>query len=139
MATLNELLQDYVNKSYDELLTLARNSVEEIVCRLSKDGDTEIPAKVCYFLTMACIGADGKLSDLEQRFYRDLLGVNTTYQDLSHNALDGNDELRALADQMFDASSLELKAPILSFCLCFLAVDETISRDEIAFINRLLA
>ena len=51
MATLQELLQDYVNKSYDELLTLARNSVEEIVCRLSQDGDTEIPAKVCYFLT----------------------------------------------------------------------------------------
>lgn len=139
MATLQELLKDYVNKPYEELLDLARNSVYDISDRLSKDGDTEIPAQVCFCLTMACIGADGQLSELERRFYKDLLGVNTTYESLSRNALESNAELATLADRMFDASGVELKASILSFCLCFLAVDETITRDEIAFINRLLA
>lgn len=32
----------------------------------------------------------------------------------------------------------EKNTALLSFCLCLLAVDETISRDEVAFFTRLM-
>jgi hypothetical protein len=49
-----------------------------------------------------------------------------------------NEEGQELVDKIFDACGTELKTELLSFCLCFMAVDETISREETAFVKRLL-
>ena len=50
----------------------------------------------------------------------------------------GTDEARELVDGLVDSMSADDKAAAISFCLCFLAVDETITRDEVAFIDRLI-
>jgi hypothetical protein len=139
MANLNQLLQKYVNMDYDELLDLAKFSLSQFLDTVLEKTGADGASKICAVMTAACLGADGKLSALENKFFNDLLGVNDSYSDnLEFVRSLGTEEARELVDGLVDAMSSEDKAAAISFCLCFLAVDETISRDEVAFIDRLI-
>ena len=139
MANLNQLLQKYVNMDYDELLGLAKFSLSQFLDTVLEKTGADGASKICAVMTAACLGADGKLSALENKFFNDLLGVNDSYSDnLEFVRSLGTDEARELVDGLVDSMSADDKAAAISFCLCFLAVDETITRDEVAFIDRLL-
>jgi hypothetical protein len=139
MANLNQLLQKYVNMDYDELLDLAKFSLSQFLDTVLEKTGADGASKICAVMTAACLGADGKLSPLENKFFNDLLGVNDSYSDnLEFVRSLGTEEARELVDGLVDAMSSEDKAAAISFCLCLLAVDETITRDEVAFIDRLI-
>jgi hypothetical protein len=139
MANLNQLLQKYVNMDYDELLDLAKFSLSQFLDTVLEKTGADGASKICAVMTAACLGADGKLSALENKFFNDLLGVNDSYSDnLEFVRSLGTEEARELVDGLVDSMSADDKAAAISFCLCFLAVDETITRDEVAFIDRLL-
>ena len=142
MANFNELLQNYVDKSYDELVGLARASIAAFSDDLQSifpDGTDS--AQVIAIIISSCIGVDGKFSTLEYKFMCDLLGCGDkfSYEDLkdivqSHYGA----ESIALTDSLADVLSDDKKAALISFCLCFLAVDETIERNEVAFVIKLM-
>ena len=139
MASLDQLLQRYVNMSYEELLDLAKYSLSQFINTLVEKTGAEGASKICAVMTAACMGADGKLSSLEHQFINDLLDSDDSYaENLSFVQSLGDDEARELVDGLVDSLSSDEKAAAVSFCLCFLAVDETISRDEVAFIHRLI-
>ena len=139
MANLNQLLQKYVNMSYEELLDMAKFSLSQFLDVLLENSGADGASKVCAVMTAACLGADGKLSALEHKFFNDLLNSDDSYdENLAFVQSLGTEEARELVDGMVDAMSSDHKAAAVSFCLCFLAVDETITRDEVAFINRLI-
>ena len=140
MASFNEILQNYVDKSYDELLFLARENIAEVtpdlVCFFEGKEDA---AKALMIIVSACLGADGKLTALEAKFLKDLLGTDDDCEStMQMVATLGDDESRDLTDRLADALSADKKASLVSFCLCFLAVDETIHRDEVAFVVKLM-
>ena len=140
MASLNELLQDYVNKSYDELLAFARLSLNDLVDDFKQIFDgPDGAAQACMVIVSACLGADGKVSALEHKFLNDLLGSNNDLADTQAmvDAL-GTDEARELTDRLADSLSTDKKTKLLLFCLSFMAVDETISRDEVSFVLKLI-
>ena len=140
MASFNEILQNYVNKSYDELLFFAQQSFTEVLPDLARSFEgSEGAAKAMMVIVSACLGADGKLTMLEAKFLNDLLGVDDDYEStMQMVAALGDDESRDLVDQLADALPTDKKAALVSFCLCFLAVDETITRDEVAFVVKLM-
>lgn len=138
MATLQELLQDYVNKPYEELLTLAKTSYIQIVARLNQTEGAEVATAAGIVLVTACLGVDGVLSDLEYRFFCDLFGATASRADLNAELMRDRAETQELADGLFDSCDTDLKSAMLEFCLCFLAVDQAITRDEVAFVVRLL-
>lgn len=139
MASLNQLLQRYVNMSYDELLDLAKYSLSQFIGTVINGTGTESASKLLAVITAACLGADGKLSALENKFFNDLLDTDDSYaENLEFVRNLGNDEARELVDGLVDSLSDDEKAAAVSFCLCFLAVDETITRDEVAFVDRLI-
>ena len=139
MANLSQLLQRYVNMSYEELLDMAKFSLSQFLDVLLENSGADGASKVCAVMTAACLGADGKLSALEHKFFNDLLDCDDSYDDnLAFVQSLGTEEARELVDGMVDAMSSDHKAAAVSFCLCFLAVDETITRDEVAFIDRLI-
>ena len=139
MANLNQLLQKYVNMDYDELLGLAKFSLSQFIDSVVTGISASGASKVVALMTAACLGADGKLSTLENKFFNDLLDCDDSYADnLEFVQSLGTDEARALVDAMVDSMSAEDKAAAVSFCLCFLAVDETITREEVAFIDCLI-
>ncbi len=136
MSHFDQLLQKYVNMPYDELLALAKHSLSLFVDAL---GGTTSASKICAVITAACLGADAKLTSLESKFLNDLLDCDDSYaENLNFVQSLGNNEARKLVDDLVDSLSADEKAAAVSFCLCFLAVDETISRDEVAFVDRLI-
>ena len=137
MSFMNELLQKYVNMSYEELLELARYSLSELLDPLVADRGRENASKTLAVVTAACLGTDGKFSSLEHRFLNDLLGCDSSYEENLRYVRDlGNDEARDLVNNWVDSLSSKQKAAAISFCTCLLAVDETITREETAFIAR---
>ncbi|MBP3395890.1 MAG: hypothetical protein J6L87_01835 [Clostridia bacterium] len=136
MSRLNQLLQNYVNMSYDELLSQANHSLSQFINTL---GSAESASKICAVITAACLGVDGKLTSLESKFLNDLLDSDHSYDsNLDFVQSLSGDEACKLVDELVDSLSADAKAAVVSFCLCFLAVDETISRDEVAFVYRLI-
>ena len=142
MANFNDLLQNYVNKSYDELLSLARASVAHFSDDIqSIFPDEDDSARVLMIIIASCIGVDGTFSTLEYKFICDLLGSDAgfSYDEVleiikSHYGAESIE----LTDQLADVLNDEKKAALISFCLCFLAVDETIERNEVAFVIKLM-
>lgn len=140
MANFNELLQRYVNQSYDELLGLAKYSLSKVSDELTSIfGGSEEAAKALMVVTAACYGSDSRLTTLEYNFLKELLGSDMDYDSMKGmiEALGGSDAMD-LTDQLVDSLSSDGKAALVSFCICLLAVDETISRDEVAFIAQLM-
>lgn len=140
MATLNELLQDYVNLSYNQLLNIANDSFAKIApffSKLSPDGNC---AQYLIPILGAALAVDGKLSQLEYRFMNDFLGGGMEYDDILQLAQDNyNENAMTYTDRVVDALSGDERTALLCLCLCIMAVDETISREEVAFIKRLIA
>ena len=139
MATLSEIMQDYVNLPYSDLLAIANRSLGDLVEALEKNVEREdLRTHAVILLMSACIGVDGRFSELEYKFVCDILGKQHDYNSLKSMIAEiGDSEGRDVIDGLLDAFS-DIKKPALAFCLCFLAVDETITREEVAFLNKLL-
>ena len=139
--TLNEILQDFVNEPYENLVSMAQEAIVRLrpvlddLSKEEKSGSTILVA-----LMATSLAVDGKLSDLEYQFVCDVLGEDFPREDVKGlAAAHYSDEMMELVDGLVDACSTDLKSTLITFCCCFLAVDETISRDEVAFIQKLCA
>nr|MBR6777822.1 hypothetical protein [Clostridia bacterium] len=137
--SFNELLQEFVNKSYDELLNIASGALNVMVPAFNSIADDGNGAKFVIPFMCTTLAVDGSFTELEYKFLNDLLGGGVDYagakaQVQAHYSAD----MIEIVDQIIDACGEDLKTAILVFCLCFTAVDETITRDEAAFIAKLI-
>ena len=74
-----------------------------------------------------------------QQFLNDMLGGDHSYEDTCEMvAALSRAESRELIDNMIDAMPDEYKASGLTVALCFCAVDESITREEVAFFAKLM-
>ena len=143
MSKFNTLLQNYVNMSYDELVDMANENLHDLFPALEKffeDFPGEDPTtQIVVMLLANCLGADNKLTALECKFVNEILNANHSYDTLEGLiAMHCNDDAEEVLDNLVDALDSSATSSLLSFCLCLLAVDETISRDEVAFFTRLM-
>ena len=139
MSTLSELLQNYVNKPYDELLALASDSLVKLSDFFSSI-DEEASGNVLLHIIATTLAADGKFTKLEYQFICDLLNLDVSYEDMKELLAEfNNGESLLLTDKVFDnIQSTEVKAEMLNLMLCIMAVDENISREEVRFVLLLL-
>ena len=141
MATFKEIMQDYVNRSYDELLRTCKSNISDLTSIFSRylDGDQDKTVMAVLIVFGACIGADGTVSAKEARFFNDLLNSNKSTSEIVEMVKTfGDREAVELLDEMADSMTVSEKATLLSACTCFLAVDETINAKEIAFLAKLI-
>lgn len=138
--TFNDLLQDFVNKSYEELLDLANEAFSVIAEGFEQlDTNEELSDFILPFIATT-LAVDGKYTQLEHRFLNSVLESNLPYEaGKEYMASHYDDNIFELVDQMIDACGNKLKNSIIIFCLCFAAVDETITREESSYIAKLLA
>ena len=135
---LNEILQDYVNLSYEELLGVASHAAKTVVPFFNNAVEDGNGAIFTISFIGTCLASDGQLSALEKKFVCDLFGLDA--QTVEGIVASINSEIVRIVDEVFDSIPTdEVKAALLSFCLCFLAVDERISREEVALIQKLIA
>lgn len=139
MEQYNQLLQNYVNAPYSTLLAVANDSLSKIMPifnEVAKDGNG---ASIVLPFICTALAVDGKFTELEYRFVKDLLGIDQTY-DYFKNVVQQfyTTEYINAVDELIDACPDQLKTALLSFCITFVAVDEHISREENAFIAKLM-
>ena len=136
----DEILKKYVNASYSTLLSIANESlsiVMPVFNGVAKDGNGA--GLVLPFICTA-IASDGKFSELEYRFIKDVTGVNKSYNEFKQIIQEYyTDEWIEAVDNLIDNCPDEMKIHLVSFCLTFVAVDETITREENAYIAKLLS
>ena len=81
----NALMQEYVDKSYEELFEIASKSLEismEVFNKIAKDGNGA-PYVVLFISTT--LAMDGKFTELEYKFLNELLGGNVNYENAKAN------------------------------------------------------
>jgi hypothetical protein len=141
MATLNELLQDYVNLSYDQLIAIAKDEFAKFAYGISNafGDDDETASRALLVFVAAALGADNRLTDLENKFLNDLLEADHSYEETCEMvaALGGN-ESREVIDNLIDSLPTDVKAAGLTVALCFCAVDENITREEVSYFVKLM-
>lgn len=136
----NQLLQEYVNAPYDVLLAVATEALNKVMPVFSEIAEDGNGASIVLPFICTTLAVDGKFTELEYKFIKDVTGLELSY-----------DELRNLVQQFYSAEWInavdnlidncpnEVKQSLLSFCLAFVSVDEHISREENAFIAKLMA
>lgn len=137
MSKLGELLQEFVNKDYEELVAIGKIAFGEIypVCKaIDKENDGFVAMTS---IILSAIGADGKLSVLESKWLKDVIGLDDDAIDTMIKLYNSKSE--DLTNALYDNAPDELKSHLMMFVLSILSVDEKISREETAFIAKLFA
>lgn len=139
-VSFEQLMQKYVNAPYSVLLSVARESVNTampVFSKVAKDGNG---ASILLPFLCVVVAVDGKFSELEYRFIKDVTGIDETYEGFKNFVQQFySDEWVETIDKMVDACPDEIRTSLLSFAIALAAVDETISRVETAFIAKLIA
>jgi len=139
MQQFNALMQEYVDKSYEELFEIANNSlsvVMDVFNKIAKDGNGA-PYVVLFISTTLAI--DGRFTELEYKFLNEPLGGNLSYEAAKENVqAHYDDELFDAADKIIDSCPDNLKSVLLMLVTCFAAVDKTITVEEARYIAKLL-
>ena len=140
MANFNELLQDYVNLDYEQLVAIGKGELSKMARSLRNYfDDTDYAAKALLMFTGVILGMDGKLSMLECRYLNELLDADHSYDETCDMvSCFATQEARDLVDNLIDEMDTDAKASALTVALCFCAVDETISREEVAYFKKLM-
>ncbi len=137
MATFNELMQKYVNEDYDTLVKFAQHAMGNLLPACKKvDADNDGFMMVSS-LILSAVGADGVLTSLERKFLRDVTGLDDDM--ISKYIKMYNSKMADLVDTFADNMGTDLKADTAMLIISICACDEKISREETAFIKKLLA
>jgi hypothetical protein len=135
----NALMQDYVDKSYNELYDIASKSLSiamDVFNKIAKDGNGA-PYVVLFISTV--LAMDGKFTELEYKFLNDLLGGGVNYESAKANVQSHySDEAFDLADKLIDSCTDDFKTVLLMLVTCFAAVDKTITVEEARYIAKLM-
>ena len=138
--TFADIIKDFEGKSYDDLLTLCKGSLNLIVRAFSKFSKDCEPGEMVLPFIFTTLGVDGELSSLEHQFLNDLFEADFDYEGAKKYALAHSDnEIVDLVDQLIDICDPETKAALLIFCMCFAAIDGTVSCQETAYLLKLFA
>lgn len=134
--SFNDTLQNLVNKDYDELLGFAKIAIGKIFPACQAVDEDNKGVFMMTSIILAAIAADGKLSAIEKKFLKDLLELSDEQIDQYIGMYDSR--MAELTDKFADALTPELKADVVMLVCSVAACDETISREETAFIAKLL-
>lgn len=138
MSKFDRLLQEYAALSYEELLAFAKRCYGEIATELSAHVRDGHDAPLSVFA--ACMGADGRLSRPEYDFINDLTDAKRSFEDtLSLIRGMSAEGCRRTTNALADSLPSSKKAALISLCICFVAVDRSISAGETEFIQSLMA
>ena len=134
--SFQDTLQNLVNKDYDELMGFAKIAIAELypACKVVDEDNSGVFMMTSIILS--AIAADGKLTGIEKKFLMELLDLD----DDKLNTLIGMYDARMadLTDNFADALPAEMKAHVVMLVASIAACDETISREETAFLAKIL-
>lgn len=131
----DELLQKYVNSSYEETLVRSKLALSDALDVIKQYTDEDNAVMFVVNFLCVSIAVDGTFTANEQRLIKDLIGTDDLMPALKQ--IDGKiiDQLDALIDEL-DAAE---KAVLIALAASVAAVDGTIAGNEYAYLHKLLA
>lgn len=132
--TLDEMLKQVVNKDYEELVAIAQTAITHLIPPLTKMVGEEYAYKSIMVFVASCVAADGALTGLEKKFLADVMGIGAS--DSMEFVKVGTDY--AYSDAFYDSLDRTLRWHLTMLCISCFAVDEKISKDEIALLEHFL-
>ena len=137
MGKFEDLLQETVNKDYDDIVDNGERAANRLYGELldiCEDRDDAFDTMIG--IIAACVGTDGTLTQLEYDFFCDVFDVDQSYDSTldmlnEWNVKDAIKMVFALVDEL----SYDGRVALASFCLDFMAVDEKISNIEVDFLE----
>jgi len=139
MSAFQDLLQKYVNEDYETLVGLAKLSLADILPECEKLDKDNGGVLLVMSIALAGIGADSKVSDKEIDFISDVIGADRSKILAILATIVKDPRSLELAKKFVDISPKNIKAATFNFIATICACDETITRDEGAYILSLLA
>lgn len=136
MADFNETLQDLVNQDYETLVEFASRAASELIPVFKRFDSENDGAMLLSIVTATALAADGELTPLEKKLMADAFG-------LSSEAIAGitsfyTGDMDELTNSFVDALDSDEKAKAILLFAAICAVDESINRNEVAFIKYLI-
>ena len=136
--TIDKLLEQFNEKSYEELVEIAEGALTSLYVELEKISDSvQIVPHVIIGYLAASVAADGKLTNKEMQFLKDVLGVDNEKANVILS-LGKDPQQVATLDLLFDMGSQEFREIALLFCLSLISIDKEVNRREKDFIERLV-
>ncbi len=135
-----KICREYKNMTDEERRAMLREDSAMILPALASFGGDGI-SEFIFFVFTAC-AADGKLDDKEYELFVDVTGIELGYAeacsliDVAKSRVAQNAVDRAV--DIFGLLSDELKASLVSFCLCFCSANGRITRREKKFLKSLI-
>lgn len=137
MESWNEIMQRLVNEDYDTLLGMARGTLNDLIPVFKKIDTENDGAALMYFTLSSAVAADGKLTVIENKFLGDLLNLST---ESNIRMLESHDsKIDDLVDKLVDSLPDHERTLLILLVATLAACDESITRDENAFLKRLMA
>ena len=135
---LNELLKREVNKSYDELLYIAKCAMVDLL-PLCKALDAENGGVVMLLnVILTAVASDGKLSSLETKFVADLIGIDKDkLMKMLGSAI--KPEAMDLTDKFADSLNQDGKASVVALIVAVIACDGRVTPEENAFLRKVIS
>ena len=131
---MNEMLQEIVNMPYDRKLAGAKYALAECYGTLTKIGIDENKATmITVTFLAAAVAVDGKFTSLEKKFLKDLFSV-----DLENLVNSMDSKAYDAMDAIVDAMNATDKSKFCLLATYVLAVDDTINRDELNYLIKLM-
>lgn len=135
----SELMQNYVNLSYDELVTKAQNDLAVLAPVFDEASEDGNGSANLFPIILTCLAVDGKYTALEYKFLEDVFGRQLSYEETKKMVSEFYaDEAQELLDKLVDSCNHELKVILLDLCTCVMAVDEKLDVSELKFIQKLI-
>ena len=136
MSKFNELMQSLVDLSYEGLMTMAKDSLKKVLPACKEMHPEDNGFIVFFTLLLAAIGADSKLTAKETEFVSELTGFSAEQIDKMTDLYDGDEE--DLVNKFHDVMDSDTGAAIFQLVACICACDETITREESAYLKKLI-
>lgn len=137
---IEELLNRFKSESYESLLAIATFSLNKILPIFEQIAESEEKAisVILTFITTS-LSIDGRLSELEKKFVKQLLQLEDEQVENLYNYSSDQNGIYEFVDNVYDASPVEIQKQLLIFICCILSVDKNISYKEVDFIKKLIA
>ncbi len=134
--TFNDFLQQFVNREYSELVSIAKTAIGKLhpACvAVDKDNDGFF---MMTSIILTAIGADGTLTEKERALLRDVLEISD--EAISKYIKLYDKKMVDLVDSFADNLSEDIKSHVMMLVLSIMCSDEKISKEETALIRKLM-
>ncbi len=139
MNKFDEILQNFVNSSREELYVIAANAMGEILPYLTENlSNEDKAAELLAGFIFTAVAVDGKLSKDEFQFVKEVFKSFSEEELLDMVKAHRDEEMVNLFDEVVDSMPENIKLALINLCTATIAMDHNINNVEYSYLVKLI-